>query len=264
VRTGVKDRTLDELQKLVAQFVLHFDGCVNSRSCFKSMHNRPRPAGSSGCGLSAQVVADIDGDGMNDIVIGDENGNLSAFGGAGTMLPGFPIPLGAAVKSAAALCDCDGDGKSEIVVSGSDRDVMMWDYDFPFSPNGPPPWPQFHHDARRTGLASSPAFVDVTPGPQSVPQKLELAAPAPNPSRGSTSMWYAIPKVAPGERLELSVYDVSGRQLRVLERGEAKPGRARADWDLTDGAGHRVGPGLYFLRLRVGEQALAQKLIVMQ
>src|SRR6185295_19241020 len=40
VRTGVKQRTLDELQKIVYQFVLHFDGCVNSRSCFKSMHNR--------------------------------------------------------------------------------------------------------------------------------------------------------------------------------------------------------------------------------
>src|SRR5262245_33468003 len=29
-RTGLKERTLDELQKLVYQFVLHFDGCVNS------------------------------------------------------------------------------------------------------------------------------------------------------------------------------------------------------------------------------------------
>src|SRR5215203_7510107 len=46
VRKDVQKRTLDELQEVVSQFVLHFDGCVNSRSCFKSMHNRPRPAGS--------------------------------------------------------------------------------------------------------------------------------------------------------------------------------------------------------------------------
>lgn len=60
-RTGLNERTLEELQKLVFQFVLHFDGCVNSRSCFKSMHNRPRPAGSLGCGLSAHFMIDADG-----------------------------------------------------------------------------------------------------------------------------------------------------------------------------------------------------------
>ena len=61
VRKDVPDRSLDELQKVVSQFVLHFDGCVNSRSCFKSMHNRPRPAGSNGCGLSAHFMIDADG-----------------------------------------------------------------------------------------------------------------------------------------------------------------------------------------------------------
>jgi len=61
IRKDVPDRSLDELQKVVSQFVLHFDGCVNSRSCFKSMHNRPRPGGSTGCGLSAHFMIDADG-----------------------------------------------------------------------------------------------------------------------------------------------------------------------------------------------------------
>ena len=43
-------------------------------------------------------------------------------------------------------------------VAGYDKNLYLWDYDFPFSPNGQPPWPQFHHDAQRTGLASNPAF----------------------------------------------------------------------------------------------------------
>ena len=60
VRKGVEHGTLDELQGEVSQLVLHFDGCVNSRSCFKSMHNRPRPSG-SGCGLSAHFMIDADG-----------------------------------------------------------------------------------------------------------------------------------------------------------------------------------------------------------
>ena len=58
-RSGLGHRTLADLQGLVSQLVLHFDGCVNSRSCFKSMHNRPRPGG--GCGLSAHFMIDADG-----------------------------------------------------------------------------------------------------------------------------------------------------------------------------------------------------------
>lgn len=60
-RAGLEERSLEALQKVVSQFVLHFDGCVNSRSCFKSMHNRPRPGGGLGCGLSAHFMIDADG-----------------------------------------------------------------------------------------------------------------------------------------------------------------------------------------------------------
>ncbi|MEP6651879.1 MAG: N-acetylmuramoyl-L-alanine amidase [Myxococcales bacterium] len=60
-RKDVSKRTLDELRRVVSQLVLHFDGCVNSRSCFKSMHNRPRPGGAPGCGLSAHFMIDADG-----------------------------------------------------------------------------------------------------------------------------------------------------------------------------------------------------------
>src|SRR4051812_15286011 len=59
-RKGVERGTVPELQRVVSQLVLHFDGCVNSRSCFKSMHNRPRPGG-GGCGLSAHFMIDADG-----------------------------------------------------------------------------------------------------------------------------------------------------------------------------------------------------------
>lgn len=52
-------KNLDDLKKAVRQLVLHHDGCVNSRSCFYSMHDMPRPDG--GCGLSAHFMIDADG-----------------------------------------------------------------------------------------------------------------------------------------------------------------------------------------------------------
>jgi N-acetyl-anhydromuramyl-L-alanine amidase AmpD len=58
-RPGLKQRTLPALQAAITQVVLHLDGCVNSRSCFHSMHDMPR--GGGGCGLSAHFMIDADG-----------------------------------------------------------------------------------------------------------------------------------------------------------------------------------------------------------
>jgi N-acetyl-anhydromuramyl-L-alanine amidase AmpD/murein DD-endopeptidase MepM/ murein hydrolase activator NlpD len=60
-RKGLEERSVAGLENVISQLVLHFDGCVNSRSCFKSMHNRERAAGSTGCGLSAHFMIDADG-----------------------------------------------------------------------------------------------------------------------------------------------------------------------------------------------------------
>jgi len=58
-RKGMKGRDLASLKQQITQLVLHLDGCVNSRSCFYSMHDTPRPDG--GCGLSAHFMIDADG-----------------------------------------------------------------------------------------------------------------------------------------------------------------------------------------------------------
>ena len=58
-RRGVREGNLKDLQGVVSQLVLHHDGCVNSRSCFYSMHDQPRPDGK--CGLSAHFMIDADG-----------------------------------------------------------------------------------------------------------------------------------------------------------------------------------------------------------
>jgi N-acetylmuramoyl-L-alanine amidase len=58
-RSGVRPQSLTDLQSTVRQLVLHHDGCVNSRSCFYSMHDTPRPDGR--CGLSAHFMVDFDG-----------------------------------------------------------------------------------------------------------------------------------------------------------------------------------------------------------
>ena len=211
------------------------------------------------------VVADINGDGHPDILMGDENGELTAFSGAdASMLPGFPIQLAGEVKGSPALCDCDGDGKTEIAVAGWDMSVYMWDYDFPFSPAQVPPWPQFHHDPARTGYAGTPMVVgteEETPGP---PSALELAPPAPNPARNGARLWYGVPADRAGGVLDLAIYDLSGRRVRTLQSGRAEPGRHSASWDLRDAAGAPANAGVYFARLSLDSEAHSRKLVVIR
>ncbi|HEY2953796.1 MAG TPA: C25 family cysteine peptidase [Candidatus Eisenbacteria bacterium] len=211
------------------------------------------------------VVADINGDHMPDIVIGDENGTLSAFS-QGTLLPGFPITLSAEVRGAPALCDCDGDGMTEIVIAGWDRNLYMWDYDFPFSPGKSPPWPQYHHDAARSGLYTNPVFVGVEdpPAPPPAPLALEFSVPSPNPARTSAQASYAVPAASAGAPYEIAIFDVSGRRLATLERGAAQAGHFSASWNLRTAGGEPVRNGLYFFRLTLGSIVQSRKVTVLR
>ncbi len=214
--------------------------------------------------LAGPVVADIDGDRVNDVVVGDETGSLAALSGAsGAMLPGFPIVLAAEASGTPALCDCDGDGMSEIVTVDYGGTVHVWDYDFPFSPAGPAPWPQFHHDARRTGSSEPDPLVGVEPPTATLPRTLELAAPNPNPARSGLQILFGVPIEQNGAAFDLAIYDLAGRRTRTLAQGRARAGRGEARWDMRDARGGRAPSGVYLVRLSTGGRALTRKVVVL-
>lgn len=85
---------------------------------------------------------------------------------------------------------------------------------------------------------------------------LRFGNPWPNPSRTGVSFAFA----GRGEG-QLEILDLAGRRVATPWRGTAA-GEGTARWDGHDDRGHRVAGGLYFARLRVGDEIQTRRIVV--
>ncbi|MBX3228267.1 MAG: VCBS repeat-containing protein [Labilithrix sp.] len=77
---------------------------------------------------SAPVLADLDGDGRPEIVVGTFDGRVYAFDAGGGVRAGFPVELGARrVAASPAAVDLTGDGLPEILVASGDGAAFALD-----------------------------------------------------------------------------------------------------------------------------------------
>ncbi|MBM3316577.1 MAG: hypothetical protein FJY75_01865 [Candidatus Eisenbacteria bacterium] len=72
-----------------------------------------------------------------------------------------------------------------------------------------------------------------------------LATSAPGPQRGGTIRY----RLAEAAAARLALYDIAGRQVRLLQDGPAAAGIHELAWDGRDAGGARLPAGAYFLRL---------------
>ncbi|HKQ20376.1 MAG TPA: FlgD immunoglobulin-like domain containing protein, partial [Candidatus Eisenbacteria bacterium] len=63
---------------------------------------------------------------------------------------------------------------------------------------------------------------------------------------------------------EVSIFDVSGRLVRRIAKGEYTPGYQVAQWDGRDGRGRSVASGIYFLRSMSGGEKRTLRLSVLR
>jgi hypothetical protein len=84
--------------------------------------------------------------------------------------------------------------------------------------------------------------------------RTSLAAPYPNPARGASTISFTIGGSGGGTvPAQVTIYDVAGRRVRTLINGEFKPGIYRAVWNGLRDSGARTAAGVYFVRMRVGD-----------
>jgi len=80
----------------------------------------------------------------------------------------------------------------------------------------------------------------------------------PNPFNGYTTIEYGLPAAA---HARLVVYDVHGREVKVLVDEDQDPGDYSATWNGTDGSSATVGSGVYYYRLTAGGSDQLGKMI---
>ncbi len=98
--------------------------------------------------------------------------------------------------------------------------------------------------------ASTPASLSAGAG---APSRATALAPVrPNPFRTSAEVEFVLANAA---EVELAVFDLLGRERRMLARGRTWPaGRHRVTWDGRGASDGAVEPGVYFVRLRTPER----------
>jgi hypothetical protein len=81
----------------------------------------------------------------------------------------------------------------------------------------------------------------------------------PNPFTGSVRMVLDLPR---DTRLNMTVYDVSGRLVAPILDSVIEAGVHAVVWDGKDSRGHEAPPGIYFCRLLAGNTAIARKIVM--
>lgn len=88
---------------------------------------------------------------------------------------------------------------------------------------------------------------------------LALAAPQPNPSRGSALLRFTLPTE---DEVSLRVFDVAGRGVATLLEGRRPAGQGSIRWDGRRADGTRAAAGIYQVVLRTSNGVVSRRMVL--
>ena len=106
--------------------------------------------------------------------------------------------------------------------------------------------------------------VDITvgvQGPAGRPQAFALLQNYPNPFNPETEIRYALPRPS---AVRLSLFNLTGQQVRVLVDAAQPAGWHRVRWDGRDSAGKRLPSGFYFYHLQADGFSATRRLLLLR
>ncbi len=130
------------------------------------------------------LIADIDGDGLKELLVAPGGEPFMAWEPDGSVTPGFPLlHLAADAEVSPAVADLDADGDIEILVAADDYRFHVLDLPGSYAPELVD-WGQAHHDAQNSGWTTPAPQLDAVTVPAEVRpgERVEIHVAASNPA----------------------------------------------------------------------------------
>jgi len=209
---------------------------------------------------STPAVADLDGNGIYDIVFGCNDKYLYSIEMNGNPTSEFPIYFDHDIKSSPQIADVDGDGDYDIAV-GTNAGMWIIDYKTPFG-DGDLLCGIYRYNLARTGSVDCSYIVGVGSDPQL--HKYFITQNFPNPVVNHTSISFGLPNT-PVLNPQLKVYNLLGQLVASYNIDNPKIGENTFVWNGKDNNGKNITNGVYFYRLETDSyQSEIKKLILLK
>lgn len=101
-------------------------------------------------------------------------------------------------------------------------------------------------------------ITSVESNPNGLPDDFELGQSYPNPFSSAAAIPYRLGK---GADVQVTIYDILGREARKFVVGRQIAGLHHLFWDGRDKLGKRVAGGIYFYKLQAGDESQVRKMI---
>jgi endo-1,4-beta-xylanase len=94
--------------------------------------------------------------------------------------------------------------------------------------------------------------------PDVQPERFQLHPNYPNPFNPGTTIPYELPRQA---QVRITIYSLLGEKVATLVDEVQQPGYRSVAWKGQDGAGNKVGSGIYFCQFKAGDTVQSHKLL---
>jgi hypothetical protein len=178
------------------------------------------------------VVIDLDGDSDPDVVVGNADGKITLYTNVLGQSWALDVSRFAIVdpmrEAAPAFADIDGDGDLDLFAGTSKGGI------------------HFYRNDIITGVEESPEL----------PRSTVLFQNYPNPFNPVTTIQYHLSKAG---FVSLKVFDVFGRQVKVLQDGVQQAGIHNASWSAAE-----YSSGVYYCRLVTNATTVVRKMLLLK
>jgi hypothetical protein len=94
-----------------------------------------------------------------------------------------------------------------------------------------------------------------------IPSVFELSQNYPNPFNPATVIRYSLSRRS---SVEIIVFNLLGQEVKTLESGLQSAGVYETTWDGTNRTGEKVASGIYFYRIKAGENVETRKMLLLK